>query len=45
MEISKDINSDDEDDVYDPSIRTKRSGPKISVKKSYTFAMMRTNIN
>ena len=33
-DISKDINSDDEDDVYDPSSRTKRSGPKISVKKS-----------
>ena len=33
-DISKDINSDDEDDVYDPSSRTNRSGPKISVKKS-----------
>ncbi len=33
-DISKDINSDDEEDVYDPSSRNKRSGPKISVKKS-----------
>lgn len=34
-EISKDINSDDEDDIYDPSAEKKRgSGPKISVKKS-----------
>ena len=34
-EISKDINSDDEDEIYDPnSARKKGSGPKISVKKS-----------
>ena len=34
-EISKGINSDDEDDVYDPgSARKKSAGPKISVKKS-----------
>ena len=34
-EISKDINSDDEDELYDPnSQRKKGSGPKISVKKS-----------
>ena len=34
-EISKDIKSDDEDELYDPkSQRKKGSGPKISVKKS-----------
>jgi len=34
-EISKEINSDDEDDMYDPSTnRKKGSGPKISVRKS-----------
>jgi hypothetical protein len=34
-EISKGINSDDEDDMYDPnSARKKSAGPKISVKKS-----------
>jgi len=33
-EISKDLNSDDEDDAYDPQASRKRSGPKISVKKS-----------
>ena len=34
-EISKDMNSDDEDDVYDPqSSKKKGSGPKINVKKS-----------
>lgn len=34
-DLSKDINSDDEDDVYDPnSARKSRSGPKINVKKS-----------
>lgn len=34
-EISKDINSDDEDEIYDPnSSRRKSNGPKISVKKS-----------
>jgi len=34
-EISKEINSDDEDDIYDPNSDRKRgSGPKISVRKS-----------
>tara|TARA_A100001015_G_scaffold64114_1_gene70761 strand:+ start:532 stop:1371 length:840 start_codon:yes stop_codon:yes gene_type:complete len=34
-EISKDINSDDEDEIYDPnSTRGRSAGPKISVKKS-----------
>ena len=34
-EISKEINSDDEDEIYDPNSSRKRaSGPKISVKKS-----------
>jgi hypothetical protein len=34
-ELSKDINSDDEDDTYDPgSSRKKSAGPKISVRKS-----------
>jgi hypothetical protein len=34
-ELSKDINSDDEDDVYDPnSIQKKGAGPKINVKKN-----------
>jgi hypothetical protein len=33
-DISKEINSDDEDDIYDPSARKKNSGPKISVRKS-----------
>ena len=34
-EISKDLNSDDEDDMYDPNTNKKRgSGPKISVRKS-----------
>lgn len=34
-EISKDINSDDEDEIYDPNSSRRRSnGPKISVKKS-----------
>jgi hypothetical protein len=34
-EISKDLNSDDEDESYDPSNAHKRgAGPKISVKKS-----------
>jgi len=34
-EISKDLNSDDEDDIYDPnSAQKKNSGPKISVRKS-----------
>ena len=34
-EISKDINSDDEEETYDPNSSRKRSnGPKISVRKS-----------
>ena len=34
-DLSKDINSDDEDDAYDPnSSRKARAGPKINVKKS-----------
>ena len=34
-ELSKDLNSDDEDDVYDPNSSKKRgSGPKINVKKN-----------
>ena len=34
-EISKDINSDDEDEIYDPNSSRRRSnGPKISVRKS-----------
>ena len=34
-ELSKDLNSDDEDDVYDPSSSKKKgSGPRINVKKS-----------
>jgi len=33
-EISKDLNSDDEDDVYDPNIRDSKKGPKINVKKN-----------
>ena len=33
--MSKDINSDDDDDLYDPeSSRKKGSGPRINVKKS-----------
>ena len=34
-EISKDLNSDDEEDTYDPNSSKKRAaGPKINVKKS-----------
>ena len=33
-ELSKDMNSDDEEEKYDPSSSRKRSGPKISVKKT-----------
>ena len=34
-DLSKDINSDDEDEIYDPNTVQKRgAGPKISVKKS-----------
>jgi len=33
-ELSKDVGSDDEDNVYDPNSNTKRKGPKINVKKN-----------
>jgi hypothetical protein len=33
-ELSKNINSDDEDELYDPNARDKKKGPKINVKKS-----------
>ena len=34
-EISKDINSDDEEETYDPgSVQKRGAGPKIQVKKS-----------
>ena len=33
-ELSKDINSDDEDNPYDPNTRDKKKGPKINVRKS-----------
>lgn len=33
-EISKDLNSDDDEDVYDPNNSNKRMGPKINVKKN-----------
>lgn len=34
-EISKDINSDDDEEVYDPNVSKKKgSGPKINVRKS-----------
>jgi len=34
-DLSKDLNSDDEDDAYDPNSQKKRgAGPKINVKKS-----------
>jgi len=33
-ELSKDLNSDDEEDVYDPNNSNKRMGPKINVKKN-----------
>tara|TARA_B100000424_G_C22906214_1_gene482023 strand:+ start:96 stop:932 length:837 start_codon:yes stop_codon:yes gene_type:complete len=33
-EMSKDLNSDDEDDYYDPNSSRKKSGPKINVKKT-----------
>ena len=32
--ISKDLNSDDEDEPYDPNAHMKRRGPKINVKKN-----------
>jgi hypothetical protein len=33
-EISKDLNSDDEEEMYDPNNGNKRMGPKINVKKN-----------
>ena len=33
-EISKTIDSDDEEEVYDPNARDKKKGPKINVRKS-----------
>ena len=33
-EISKNIDSDDDDELYDPNIQKKGSGPKISVRKN-----------
>jgi len=33
-EISKNMNSDDEDEAYDPNSKTVKKGPKINVKKS-----------
>jgi len=33
-EISKNLESDDEEEVYDPNTRDKKKGPKINVKKN-----------
>ena len=33
-EISKTMDSDDEEEVYDPNSRDKKKGPKINVKKN-----------
>lgn len=33
-EISKNLDSDDEEEVYDPNARDKKKGPKINVKKN-----------
>tara|TARA_B110000046_G_C12910593_1_gene362644 strand:- start:128 stop:964 length:837 start_codon:yes stop_codon:yes gene_type:complete len=33
-ELSKDLQSDDEDEVYDPNSRDKKKGPKINVRKN-----------
>jgi len=33
-EISKNLDSDDEEEVYDPNSRDKKKGPKINVRKS-----------
>lgn len=33
-DLSKDLNSDDEDEMYDPKSGKKRNGPRINVKKS-----------
>jgi hypothetical protein len=33
-DISKEMNSDDDEEVYDPNTRDKKKGPKINVRKS-----------
>ena len=33
-ELSKDLNSDDEDEVYDPNSKNVKKGPKINVRKT-----------
>jgi hypothetical protein len=33
-ELSRDLNSDDEDDMYDPNSKNVKKGPKINVKKT-----------
>jgi len=33
-EISKNLDSDDDEDIYDPNSRDKKKGPKINVRKS-----------
>jgi hypothetical protein len=33
-EISKNLDSDDEEEIYDPNTRDKKKGPKINVRKS-----------
>jgi hypothetical protein len=33
-EISKNLDSDDEEEIYDPNSANKKKGPKINVKKS-----------
>jgi hypothetical protein len=33
-DISKEMNSDDDEEIYDPNTRDKKKGPKINVKKS-----------
>ena len=32
--ISKNLDSDDEEEIYDPNTRDKKKGPKINVRKS-----------
>ena len=46
MDISKDINSDDEDDEYDPnSSRKKAAGPRINVKNHDGKNQIKAKIN
>jgi hypothetical protein len=33
-EISKNLDSDNEEEMYDPNIRDKKKGPKINVRKT-----------